>query len=154
MGARGGREDRATLVKSRGRVERISDAVSCPGWVGYLSRGLRASTAMVRTAPAANPGLTTARTPTLAARWATVAKGATCGRGRGKGVLSWEASSSDRAERLKDRTRARTWDHAAGDAAPRRAPGVTARRRKRPAAAREERDMDMVVLNSRVALVV
>ena len=88
--ARGGREDRATLVKSRGRVERISDAVSCPGWVGYLSRGLRASTAMVRTAPAANPGLTTARTPTLAARWATVAKGATCGWGRGKGVLSWD----------------------------------------------------------------
>ena len=90
MGARGGREDLATLVKSRGRVERISDAVSCPGWVGYLSRGLRASTAMVRTAPAANPGLTTARTPTLAARWATVAKGATCGLGRGKGVLSWD----------------------------------------------------------------
>ena len=55
---------------------------------------------------------------------------------------------------MKDRRRARTWDHAAGDAAPRRAPGVTARRRKRPAAAREERDMDMVVLNSRVALVV
>ena len=44
----------------------------------HLSRGLRASTAMVRTAPAANPGLTTARMPEPAAWWATVAKGATC----------------------------------------------------------------------------
>ena len=41
---------------------------------------------------------------------------------------------------------ARPWHQATGADAPRREPGVTARRRKRPAAAREERDMDMAVL--------
>ena len=49
------------------------------GWVvTHVSRGLRASTEMVRTALAANPGVIEARTPERAPRLATVAKAAAC----------------------------------------------------------------------------